>query len=303
MNESGKLKAWVGAFRLRTLPLALSSIITGAALAYSNGQFNGTITGLAMLTTVLLQILSNLANDYGDAVKGTDNDDRIGPTRAVQSGIISQTEMKRAVIILALLSLGSGIWLLRVSFGATQWITAMVFLVLGIGAIAAAMKYTMGKNPYGYRGLGDVFVFLFFGWTGVAGTYYLQAGSLSLDLLLPASTIGLLSAGVLNLNNMRDRIADKEAGKITLAVKLGARGALKYQVSLIVLAVSALFGYTLLHTGEYSHWLFLLALPLLTINLMKTLNAQEPQHYNPLLKSLALGTFALSLLLWIGYYI
>ncbi|MFT5877998.1 MAG: 1,4-dihydroxy-2-naphthoate octaprenyltransferase, partial [Dokdonia sp.] len=189
------LKAWLDAFRLRTLPLALGGIILGSFLSASANAHNWSITFMSVLTATLLQVLSNLANDYGDFTKGTDNDARVGPKRALQSGIIKQSQMKRALYLFSLLCLISGIILLWISFGTDKLIYALIFLVIGLLAIWAAIKYTVGKSAYGYQGLGDIFVFLFFGWVSVVGVYFLQVQTIDIEMFLPASAIGLLSAG------------------------------------------------------------------------------------------------------------
>ena len=215
-------KNWLVAFRLRTLPLALSSIILGSMLAYADGIFSWPVAILAVTTTLFLQILSNLANDYGDSVSGVDNEHRVGPSRSVQGGAITASQMRRAVFLFAFLSLASGIGLIIVGTRGLQLESTLIYLVLGLGAIAAAIKYTVGKNPYGYQGLGDLFVFIFFGLVGVCGTYYLHTHQLPWDILLPAASVGLLSVAVLNLNNLRDRESDAASGKRTLVVKLGS---------------------------------------------------------------------------------
>jgi 1,4-dihydroxy-2-naphthoate octaprenyltransferase len=240
-----KLKAWISAARLRTLPLSISGILVGSAFAYllyhlhnlKAAPFSGIcdIAGmttrpiefpyfipiLALVTTLGFQILSNFANDYGDGVKGTDNEDRIGPMRAIQSGIICPQEMKRGMIITAILTLISAILLIYVSLGIERLLVSLFFLVLGIAAIWAAIKYTVGDNAYGYRGLGDVFVFIFFGPVSVMGIYYLITKVVDWEMIFPSITIGLLSVAVLNLNNMRDIESDKKAGKNTIVVKMG----------------------------------------------------------------------------------
>jgi 1,4-dihydroxy-2-naphthoate octaprenyltransferase len=243
MAEASKLKAWISAARLRTLPLSISGILVGSAYAYysayaanfqykpnafelaiNQGYFHNqffAIVLLALITTLGFQVLSNFANDYGDGVKGTDNEDRIGPMRALQSGIISPKEMKRAMLLTALLTLISAILLIYVSLGIERLLVSLFFLVLGIAAIWAAIKYTVGDNAYGYRGLGDVFVFIFFGPVSVMGIYYLITKTINWEMIFPSITIGLLSVAVLNLNNMRDVESDKKAGKNTIVVKLG----------------------------------------------------------------------------------
>ncbi|MEO9954691.1 1,4-dihydroxy-2-naphthoate octaprenyltransferase [Nonlabens sp.] len=257
---STKLKAWISAARLRTLPLSISGILVGSAYAYllfhvynlTVSPFNGIcdIAGmmprpiefpyfipiLALITTLGFQILSNFANDYGDGVKGTDNEDRIGPMRALQSGIISPKEMKRGMVITAVLTLISAILLIYVSLGVEKLLISLFFLVLGIAAIWAAIKYTVGDNAYGYRGLGDVFVFIFFGPVSVMGIYFLITKGLEWMMIFPSITVGLLSVAVLNLNNMRDIESDKKAGKNTIVVKMGLAKAKLVHYGFVVVA-------------------------------------------------------------------
>ena len=212
------MKHWIEAARVRTLPLSVSGIIVGSFYAMSQGMFNWNIVIFALLTTLGLQILSNFANDYGDGVKGTDNDDRVGPKRAIQSGVITPAEMKRAMVITSLITLLFAVLLIYFAFKEKYLIFSLVFLVLGILAIASAIRYTVGKGAYGYRGYGDVFVFVFFGMVSTFGVYFMFSKSLDLLLLLPATSIGFLSVGVLNLYNMRDEESDRKAGKNTIVV-------------------------------------------------------------------------------------
>ena len=214
-------KVWISSFRLRTLPLSISGIILGSALAYSNQFFNTTIFVFALLTTISLQILSNLANDYGDGVKGTDNNNRIGPERAIQSGLISPQQMKHAIIINVLVLIVLITTLLYFSFGTNEYLNLLVFFLLGIVSIFSAIKYTVGNKAYGYYALGDLFVLLFFGFLSVMGSYYLYAKGLEINIIFPSLSIGLLSVAVINLNNMRDLVSDKLSNKITIAGKLG----------------------------------------------------------------------------------
>lgn len=215
------LNIWLDAARPKTLPLALVTITTGSSLAYSNGQFSFEIMLLAMITAILLQILSNLANDYGDAQQGTDNEARLGPTRAMQSGAVTQGEMKKAIGINIALTILSGLALIFYSLDSLTNIVA--FLGLGLLAILSSIAYTMGSKPYGYVGLGDLSVFIFFGLLGVGGTYFLHTGSLSAAIFIPAIGCGLLAVAVLNINNMRDIDNDRACGKKTVAVRLGER--------------------------------------------------------------------------------
>ena len=295
-----KFKAWVSAFRLRTLPLAMAGIILGSFLAVAEGSFSWDISLFAVLTAVLLQILSNLANDYGDFSKGTDNANRVGPTRALQSGAISQKEMKLALVTSSLLTLASGIYLLWLSFGSEKLIYALIFLGIGLLSIWAAIKYTVGKSAYGYHGLGDFFVFIFFGWVSVVGVYFLQVQTIDLPVFLPASALGLLSAGVLNLNNTRDIINDKASGKITLAVKLGYENARKYQMFLFVITVAISAVYTsLFGTGLWQQLYWISVLPLALV-VTKAYAITYPKDLDPLLKIQALSTLLYAITFGLG---
>lgn len=290
---------WVEASRLRTLPLAISTILMGSFLAVADGKYRVWVIVMALLTTLFLQILSNLANDYGDAAKGTDNAERVGPERAVQSGQISSRQMKSAIILFALLSFVSGLGLLYVALG-NQIVTALVFLLLGIGAIVAAIKYTTGNHAYGYKGWGDLFVFIFFGLVAVLGTYYLNALQLRWNLLLPAAAMGFLSTGVLNLNNMRDIDNDKASGKYTLASRLGYDGARVYHAVLVILALVFATVYVLLYFHSGWNFLFLLSTPLFTRDMIQIFKTENNALLDPYLKRLALSTLLFSLLFGVG---
>ncbi|MDC5704052.1 1,4-dihydroxy-2-naphthoate polyprenyltransferase [Vibrio europaeus] len=235
------LTIWLDAARPKTLPLALVSILTGSVLAYSTHQFSPVVALLAFLTATLLQILSNLANDYGDAVKGTDNENRLGPMRAIQSGAVTQKDMKQAMIINVVLTVIAGLTLVMYALESLQSILA--FIGLGVLAIVAAIAYTVGNKPYGYVGLGDISVFIFFGLLGVAGTYFLHTGIVDPQLILPAVGCGLLAVAVLNINNMRDIENDEVCGKRTVAVRLGQKRAKQYHFALLSGAVVAFAAY------------------------------------------------------------
>jgi 1,4-dihydroxy-2-naphthoate octaprenyltransferase len=235
------LRIWLDAARPKTLPLALVSILTGSVLAYSTHQFSPVVALLAFLTATLLQILSNLANDYGDAVKGTDNENRLGPVRAIQSGAVTQQDMKHAMVINIILTMLSGLVLVIYALESLQSILA--FIGLGVLAIIAAIAYTVGNKPYGYVGLGDISVFIFFGLLGVAGTYFLHTGIVAPQLILPAVGCGLLAVAVLNINNMRDIENDEVCGKRTVAVRLGQKRAKQYHFALLSGAVLAFAAY------------------------------------------------------------
>lgn len=297
-----KAQAWLYAFRLRTLPLALSSIVTGSGIAFAENRsgFNWSVFFLCVLTTLFLQILSNLANDYGDSQKGTDNEDRIGPKRAVQAGMLSFSEIKTGIGVTVVLCLITGIALIYQSFGTIALGYSSFFFLLGLGAIAAAIKYTVGKNAYGYSGFGDVFVLLFFGLVGVCGSYYLLAHKLNLAVLLPAFTIGLFSSGVLNLNNMRDRLSDAKAGKNTLVVKIGPDKAKTYHKSLIILGFVLSIAYAILTFYSTMQFLFVLTVPLFRRHLVQVKRIENPEEFDPLLKQLAISTFIFALLFAIG---
>jgi 1,4-dihydroxy-2-naphthoate octaprenyltransferase len=281
--------AWLHAARLRTLPLAVSGIVAGNMLARFYGKFDPVILLLSLLTALWLQILSNLANDYGDYTKGTDNDARIGPTRALQSGKISPQQMKTALIICTLLALGSGIPLVILGTRNLDWFTGLFFLLLGLLSIAAAIFYTVGKNAYGYRGLGDVFVFLFFGIIAVTGSFYLQYKTLEWPVFLPAVAIGFFSTGVLNMNNMRDVENDRASGKITLAVRLGKTGSIVYHHLLMLSGAASAAAFQFMEfTSE--KWMFLLPLLLIIPHLLVVVSHKNPTVLDKQLKVVVLIT-------------
>lgn len=300
------MKHWIQAARLRTLPLSVSGIIVGSmyALAYPTDSvltptevFNWRIFAYAILTTLGLQILSNFANDYGDGMKGTDNENRIGPKRAIQSGVISPQAMKRAIIITSVLTLFSAMLLIYYAFRYTNLSYSLFYLVLGILAIASAIRYTVGDTAYGYRGFGDAFVFVFFGLVSTLGVNFLYSKQLDFDLFLPAIAIGFLSVGVLNLNNMRDEASDRKSNKNTIVVKIGAANAKKYHYFLIVSAMVLVVVFAVINGFTFDQYLFVLAYIPLTKHLITVYKNQEPRALDPELKKLALSTFALSVLL------
>ncbi|ODQ35697.1 1,4-dihydroxy-2-naphthoate polyprenyltransferase [Mannheimia haemolytica] len=265
--------------------MALASIIVGSALAHWAGKFDVVTTLLAFITTILLQILSNFANDYGDHVKGSDTKERIGPLRAIQHGVISGEQLKKAVIILSLLSFVSGVALSAYAFETVQ--DLFFFIGLGIVSIIAAITYTVGKKAYGYLGLGDLFVLIFFGFVAVIGVFYLQAHSLPIMILLPAFGCGLLSVAVLNINNLRDINQDRQAGKNTLIVRIGSQNGRKYHVALLVLAV---ISYLIFAISEFEHWysfIFLLAVPLLAKHARFVYQHKDPKELYPILGQMA----------------
>ncbi|CAM3500036.1 1,4-dihydroxy-2-naphthoate octaprenyltransferase [Flavobacterium gelidilacus] len=287
------MKNWIQAARLRTLPLSLSGIIVGSAYAYHQGFYDYRILVLALLTTLGLQILSNYANDYGDGIKGTDVN-RIGEKRMVAAGVITANQMKKAVIITAVITLFLALALIYVAFGKENFALSMIFILLGIGSIGAAIKYTVGSNAYGYNGLGDLFVFIFFGLVSVVGSNFLYTHFLDWKLFLPAAAIGLLSVAVLNLNNMRDIENDRIAGKRTLVVKMGLENAKIYHFSLFITSLILMLA--------FSKILKMTSIPILIVNILfikhvdTVKKAKEYKDFDPELKKVALGTFVLSLL-------
>lgn len=300
------MKHWIEAARLRTLPLSVSGIIVGSVYASINPTennltpsevFSWTIFAFAMLTTLGLQVLSNFANDYGDGVKGTDNEDRVGPKRAIQSGIITPQQMKKAIIITSLLTLLSAIILIYFAFGESNFGYSIFFLLLGIAAIVSAIRYTVGNSAYGYKGFGDVFVFIFFGLVSTLGVNFLYSKEVDPLLILPAISIGLLSVGVLNLNNMRDEESDRKSGKNTIVVQIGGAKAKIYHFSLIITAMLLVVIFAILSDYNFDQYLFLLAYIPLTKHLITVYKNQDPKLLDPELKKLALSTFLLSILL------
>jgi 1,4-dihydroxy-2-naphthoate octaprenyltransferase len=299
------MKHWIEAARLRTLPLSVSGIIVGSMYALRPTDtidtptevFSWKIFTLALLTTLGLQILSNFANDYGDGMKGTDNEDRVGPKRTIQSGVISPSAMKQAIIITSILTLFSSILLIYYAFKDTNIGYSLFYLVLGILAITSAIRYTVGNTAYGYRGFGDVFVFVFFGLVSTLGVNFLYSKLLDFNLFLPATAIGLLSVGVLNLNNMRDEASDRKSNKNTIVVKIGGLKAKKYHYFLIVAAMILVLIFAVLSDYRPDQYLFLLAYIPLGKHINTVYKNQEPRTLDPELKKLALSTFALSILL------
>jgi len=290
------MNRWIEAARPRTLPLAIASILLGNFLAYAAGKFSFLTAALAILTTLLLQILSNFANDLGDSKNGVDNKNRKVALRAVQTGKISPSEMKNAVIIAASLSFISGISLLFFALQYAKPQTIITFVILGLIAILAAIAYTVGKKPYGYMGLGDVSVFLFFGWVGTFGTYYLQTEILNYYILIPASGCGFLSVAVLNLNNLRDIENDRKTGKNSIPVRIGKIYGFYYQKTIMLLGVCTFIIY-LMYQGkpiQLSQNIIIMAGWYPLVQIIKQLNSKmTPAQIDPYLKKTALSTLFL----------
>ncbi|PIE79604.1 MAG: 1,4-dihydroxy-2-naphthoate octaprenyltransferase [Chloroflexi bacterium] len=299
-NQLTKKQAWLVAMRPRTLPLAVASSIMGGFLAAADGVFSWMVTLLCVLTAVFLQILSNLANDYGDSVHGADRVARAGPKRAVQTGLIHADDMKRAMGGFAVLSALSGLTLVIVALGLSALPYVLLFVLLGGAAIWAAISYTAGSNPYGYAGLGDVFVLVFFGWVGTMGTYFLQAFTWNWLVFLPATSVGLLSVAVLNVNNIRDIDSDRQAGKHSIPVRIGPHKARIYHWILLGGAVLCAFGYVGLAYTSPWQFLFVLSLPLLIRNGTAVWRTHDPLKLNPMLKQLSLSTLVLVATFGIG---
>jgi 1,4-dihydroxy-2-naphthoate octaprenyltransferase len=296
-------KHYIKAARLRTLPLSVSGIIIGSALAWYEDYKNYQIFVFAILTTVGFQIISNFANDYGDGIKGTDNIDRIGPKRAIQSGVISPKQMKNAIIITLIITLIFALILIYLSFGFNNLNYSIIFLLLGIISIVAAIKYTVGKKAYGYSGFGDLFVFMFFGLLSTIGTYFLYTKNIDLKIIYPAISVGLLSVAVLNLNNMRDIKNDEKSNKNTFAVIIGKKNAKIYHAMLLTLSLVSIIVFSCNFTNKLSSYIYLIAYIPLSLHLLKVINTNNEKDYDPELKKVAISTFFFSVLFAIGLFI
>ncbi len=294
-NKQPKLSDWIKAFRLRTLPLSVSGILVGSALSYRTDSLRPVLLVLAIFTVLFLQILSNLANDLGDHLKGTDNDKRVGPARATQSGVITAQQMKNAIYIFAVLSLLSGGILAYLGTRDMRFEVQITFYLLALACILAALGYTLGKKAYGYLGLGDLFVFLFFGLLSVCGIYTLMAKTWDWHTLFPAIAIGLLSAAVLNLNNLRDHQNDAACGKNTLIVKIGFVNGLKYHFALLLLPILATVYFAFV-TEFWWCTLALLSYIPLGKHLLFVVKNPKPESLDSQLAVVALSTFLYAIL-------
>ena len=292
--------AFINAARLRTLPLSVSGIIVGSFLASAEAKFDWKICVLALLTTIGFQVLSNFANDYGDGVKGTDNEDRVGPQRALQSGVISPKQMLKAIKITGFITFSIALLLIYIAFGISHLNYLFLFIAFGIASIVAAIKYTIGDKAYGYSGYGDIFVFLFFGWLSVVGSYFLFTKTLDYTIFIPATAVGMLSVGVLNLNNMRDRISDEKARKRTLVVKIGDEFAKYYHYYLLIASFLLALLYNTIHYKSLTQFLFIIAFIPIFKHLFTVYNNKNPELLDPELKKLALSTFLFAILFGIG---
>lgn len=296
MKNVSRCKAVVRSMRLRTLPLSLAGVLLGCKLALAEWQVKPLVVVLVCLTTVCLQILSNLSNELGDVLRGTDTDERQGPAYGLNSGMLTVEQMRRLIRTFVVLSCVFGAAMIWVSYGTFFCWPSLGLLVLGACAIWAAMHYTLGRNPYGYRGLGDIFVFIFFGLVSVMGAYFVCCHRLdSWTLVLPAAGIGFFSVGVLNINNIRDMKTDA-VNRVTMALRMGLRGARIYQTALIVLGWVALVAFAVLAVCNRwpGGWWFLLTLPLFVIHLygVWTRTDRDLDRFFPLL---VFGTFLLAM--------
>ena len=297
-----KLKAWVSAARLRTLPLSVSGILVGTSLATIEGFENGLIFLFAILTTLGLQITSNFANDYGDGVKGTDNSNRIGPKRALQSGALSKNELKKGIVVSVVITALLIAILLYLAFE-NEIGYIVLFGVLGAISLWAAIRYTVGEKAYGYRGLGDVFVFCFFGLVSVLGSMFLFTKYITLYAFIPGVTIGLLSTAVLNLNNLRDYHSDKEVKKNTLVVFLGLKNGKRYHYVLIAVSFLCMVLFLMNQPFQWQHVICMIAFVPLLLHVIKVYHIKDPMHFDPELKKVALSTFLLAVLFYLGFNI
>lgn len=296
------LKASIKSMRLRTLPLSLAGVILGVTLAADKTDVSPWTAALIFLTTVCLQILSNLSNELGDTLSGTDSADRQGPKYALGSGDMTIGDIKKLILMFIGLCVISGLAMIQVSFGSLFKTESICLEALGAAAIVGAMKYTLGKNPYGYRGLGDVFVFIFFGLVSVLGGYYVAARELPpLIMLLPASAIGCFSVGVLNVNNIRDMKTDA-VNRVTVAIKLGMKGARIYQTILVTLGWALILVFCAVYDSAPGHYIFIITLPLYIKHLQGVWTRSE-RALDPMLPILVISTFFLSILAGAGFLI
>ncbi|SDL87096.1 1,4-dihydroxy-2-naphthoate octaprenyltransferase [Kriegella aquimaris] len=299
-----KIAALINAARLRTLPLSISGVVVGTALANFYENSNNTLLFiLALLTTIGFQVTSNFANDYGDGVKGTDNENRIGPKRVLQSGLLTRAELKRAIIVSIIINSLLVIAVVRQAFGLENLGYFLLFMLLGAASIWASIKYTVGESAYGYRGLGDVFVFLFFGLLAVLGSMFLFTKNIVPPAILPAITIGLLSVGVLNLNNLRDHVSDKISGKNTLVVLMGFSNGKKYHTLLLIVGFLSMLTFIILSFKTWKQFIPLIAFVPIFLHLIKVWKTKIPVLLDSELKKLALSTFLMALLFYVCFNI
>ena len=297
-----QIKVWLKAVRLRTLPLSVSGILIGNSLCFQDPEFSGILFVLMLFTAISFQIISNFANDYGDGVKGTDNDNRLGPKRVLQQGLLSREILKKGIVIISLISLLLAFVLIFLAFGSNSWYYILIFIGLSFASVWAAIFYTVGNKAYGYYGFGDLFVFLFFGGVSVLGAYFIQLKTFSYPAILLSLVVGFLSVGVLNLNNMRDIDNDAFVGKRTLVVIMGAAIAKKYHLLLLIVSVSILV-YVFSSVSIRFFWIPYLAIIPLMVHFISVLKNSEPKFFDHELKKLSLSIFLLSLLVFLSFYL
>ena len=304
------MKDWIHAARLRTLPLSMSGIIMGSFIARwrileNGGTWDWKIFAMAILVTLLYQILSNFANDYGDGIKGTDQL-RVNEAeqRAVASGKITAAQMRNAVILFSILSLIATVALLYLAFFPNHIQEFWIFVGLGIACILAAIGYTVGKKPYGYMGFGDIFVFIFFGLVSVCGSYFLFTKTFDWDILIPATAVGMLSTAVLNLNNMRDIESDALSGKKTLALRLGFKLAMVYEIILLMLPLILILVFLgvngFIKEGKYYPFIVMILVFPMTALRRKIMAVNQPKELDPFLKQVGILTLMMAVLLAFG---
>lgn len=286
-----KWQIWLLACRLRTLPAAIAPVLVGTSLAWADGQFSLMPALAAAAGALLLQILSNFANDYFDYVKGVDTRERVGPTRVMAAGLLTARELRLGMAVVVSLAVLDGVFLTLVG----GW----PILVIGVASIFAALLYTGGPFPFGYHGLGDLFVFIFFGLAAVGGTYYVQAGTLHLATLVAAAPVGFLITAILVVNNLRDIETDARAGKRTLAVLIGAGNTRRQYLALIILAYSVTFLLWLEFSFSPAVLFPLISLPLAVRRASSVYSAQG-KELNSVLAATAQLSLQFSLLLSLG---
>ena len=288
-----KVKYWIQAARIQTLPLSISGILVGSSLAYNINSFDNIIFFLSIITAISFQVLSNFANDYGDGILGTDNQ-RIGPDRVIASGKLSLKELKKGIVINVFISITFSYSLIKYSFK-SDYFLILIFLILSISSIVAAIKYTMGKSPYGYHGLGDIFVFIFFGYVSVFGSFFLQTKIINYELFILSAIIGFLCVGVLNLNNIRDIENDSAMNKKTIPTRIGFSNSKIYQIFLILFSIVLTALFTFKFKPSYNYIFVVIGILPLVYHLFKVRQAKTPIEFKPLLKQLAVSNFFYSI--------
>ena len=297
----GKIRYFVAAMRLRTLPLSLAGVSLGLMLAAADYRVNWAVIIFTLLTTACLQILSNVSNELGDFLKGTDRTDRQGPAYSLSGGYLRKEDFKVMIIIYIILCAVFGLAMIWCSFGTFFSVESLLLMVLGVSAIIAAMRYTLGRNPYGYRGMGDLYVFMFFGLVSVLGSYFIASHEMFWRMLLPASAIGAFSVAVLNVNNIRDMATDANT-RVTVPLKIGEKWAKVYQTVLVLAGWCCMAAYSLLRVQDVWHYLFVLTLPLFVVHLAGVWK-RTGKALDPMLPLLVMSPFIFAVLGGLGYLV